>query len=105
MALRFNRNIENDTFFSYSSFYSVCYSPSFPPSSVELFNADGVIMTATIIETTSIAPKHAKLQKYPNRSYRGPPTTGPSISPIPVTASAYPRYYSRLSAYTNVMMA
>ena len=43
---------------------------------------------AIVMLTKSMAAKHAKLKKYPSKSYNGPPITGPNIRPIPVTASA-----------------
>ena len=69
----------------------------------ESFSTLGVIMNVAIIAIKSKkenATKEPKYPKYPKMANKKPPSTGPIISPMPVAASAYPRYFSRFSLKT-----
>jgi hypothetical protein len=98
IALLFRRIILKVTFLLFETFYS-------SDSKMLLLSKLGVMNIVATILTVNIIPKEKNVQKYPMAEKRKPPITGPIISPIPVAASAYPKYFSLLSAKTNVIIA
>lgn len=59
---------------------------------------------ARIPPNSSKTPNITNVNRYPTWTYTREPRVGPSASPIPVAASAWPRYFSFSSANSMVIM-